>query len=82
MIGQWALTEAFKIAESSFIAPLEYTALAYGVAFDWFFWNAIPGGRTLAGAAVIIACGIYLIRRARTTRAAAASGSELEGHAR
>ena len=68
-VGQWALTEAFKIAESSFIAPFEYTALAWGVAFDWFFWRAIPAGRTFLGAAVIIACGIYLIRRERTAHA-------------
>lgn len=65
-VGQWTLTEAFKIAESSFIAPFEYTALAWGLAFDWFFWRSIPAGRTFLGAAIIIACGIYLIRRERT----------------
>jgi drug/metabolite transporter (DMT)-like permease len=67
-VGQWTLTEAFRIGESSFIAPFEYTSLAWGVALDWFFWRAIPAGRTFAGAAVIIACGIYLIRRERTAR--------------
>ena len=69
-VGQWTLTEAFKIGESSFIAPFEYTALAWGVGLDWFFWHAIPAGRTFAGAAVIIACGIYLIRRERTAHPA------------
>ena len=66
-VGQWALTEAFRTGESSFIAPFEYTALAWGVAFDWFFWRTAPAGRTFAGASAIIACGIYLIRRARPT---------------
>jgi drug/metabolite transporter (DMT)-like permease len=64
-LGQWAITEAFRRAEASFIAPFEYTALAWGLALDWIVWRAMPGGRTLAGAAVIIACGVYLIRRER-----------------
>jgi drug/metabolite transporter (DMT)-like permease len=62
-VGQWALTEAFRTGEASFIAPFEYTALAWGLGLDWLLWSAIPGGRTFAGAALVIAAGIYLIRR-------------------
>jgi drug/metabolite transporter (DMT)-like permease len=71
-IGQWAITEAFKHAEASLIAPLEYTALAWGVALDWIVWHTLPGARTFLGAAVIIASGIYLIRREHVTTAGAA----------
>lgn len=65
--GQWALTEAFRIGEPSFIAPFEYTALAWGLGLDWLLFRALPPARTFAGAAVIIACGIYLITRERRT---------------
>jgi drug/metabolite transporter (DMT)-like permease len=68
-LGQWAMTEAFRIGESSFIAPFEYSALAWGLALDWMLWRSIPGARAFAGAAVIIASGIYLIRRERIARA-------------
>ena len=64
-VGQWAITEAFKHAEASLIAPLEYTALAWGVVLDWLLWSTLPNTRTFMGAAVIIASGIYLIRRER-----------------
>jgi drug/metabolite transporter (DMT)-like permease len=64
-LGQWALTEAFRIGEASFIAPFEYSALAWGLALDGIFWQTLPEARALAGAAVIIASGIYLIRRER-----------------
>ena len=67
-LGQWALTEAFRIGEASFIAPFEYTALAWGLALDWIFWRSVPGGRAFAGAAIIIASGLYLMRRERATR--------------
>ena len=62
-LGQWAITEAFRIGEASFLAPFEYSALAWGMAFDWIFWHTFPEARALTGAAVIIASGIYLIRR-------------------
>ncbi len=64
-LGQFALTEAFKIGEASFIAPFEYTALAWGVGLDWFVWKTIPAPVTLLGAFVIIASGVYLVRRER-----------------
>lgn len=67
-LGQWAITEAFRIGEASFIAPFEYSALAWGLGLDWILWQTIPEGRALVGAAVIIASGIYLIRRQRKER--------------
>lgn len=70
-IGQWAITEAFKRAEASFIAPFEYTALAWGVGMDWFIWGTVPSLVTFAGAAVVIGSGLYLIRRERVTHAPA-----------
>jgi len=61
-LGQLAITEAFRIGEASFIAPFEYTALAWGVGLDWFVWRTTPATVTLAGAFVIIASGVYLVR--------------------
>ena len=49
----------------SFLAPFEYTALAWGVGLDWFVWRTTPTAITLAGASVIIASGVYLVRRER-----------------
>ena len=71
-LGQWALTEAFKLGEASFIAPFEYSALAWGLALDWIFWRTLPQAHALAGAAVIVASGIYLIRRERSVQVAVA----------
>ncbi len=61
-IGQWSITEAFRRGEASFIAPFEYTALVWGIAFDWFIWHTTPSLVTLAGASVIIGSGVYLVR--------------------
>jgi drug/metabolite transporter (DMT)-like permease len=64
-LGQFAITEAFKLGEASFIAPFEYTALAWGVGLDWFIWRTSPAPITMLGAFVIIASGLYLVRRER-----------------
>lgn len=67
-VGQWGITEGFSMGEASFVAPFEYSALAWGLTLDWVLWRSIPGARAFAGAAVIIASGIYLIRRERSVR--------------
>ena len=61
--GQVAITEAFRHGNASAVAPFEYTALAWAIALDWLLWNAVPDQATLLGGAIIVASGIYLIRK-------------------
>ncbi|WP_426195773.1 DMT family transporter [Massilia sp. DWR3-1-1] len=61
-LGQLAITEAFGYGEASKVAPFEYTALAFGVGFDWLLWNTLPDRYTMVGAAIIIGSGLYLLR--------------------
>lgn len=68
--GQYFITEAFRAAAPSVVAPLEYTALAWGMLFDWLIWATAPGVRMLTGAFVIVASGIYVIHRERFASAA------------
>ncbi|MCF7222289.1 DMT family transporter [Marilutibacter chinensis] len=64
-LGQYAITEAFRIGEASAIAPLEYTALVWGVLLDLGLWGVLPDAVTWLGAAIIVASGLYLLRRER-----------------
>ena len=64
-LGQYGLTEAFARAEASVIAPLEYTALAWGLGFDLALWGVLPDRVTWLGAAIIVLAGVYLMRRER-----------------
>ena len=66
--GQHLITEAFRLAPASVVAPFEYTALIWGVAIDWVVWQALPGARMLTGAAIVIGAGLYLIHRERQVR--------------
>ena len=62
-LGQYTITEAFIRGEASLLAPLEYTALAWGLVLDFSLWGALPGASTWLGAAIIVASGLYLLRR-------------------
>jgi drug/metabolite transporter (DMT)-like permease len=64
-LGQHFLTEAFRLSAAPVIAPLEYTALAWGMMFDWLLWMTVPNQRMLIGAAIIVASGLYVIHRER-----------------
>jgi len=64
-LGQHFVTEAFRAAPASVIAPFEYTAMLWAVAIDWVFWDTWPASRIWLGAGLIIACGLYLIWRER-----------------
>ncbi|QCB48733.1 DMT family transporter [Hydrogenophaga sp. PAMC20947] len=61
--GQLAITEAFRHGQASAVAPFEYTALAWGVGLDWVVWQTLPESHTWLGAAIIIASGVYIVRR-------------------
>ena len=63
--GQVLLTEAFRLGEASKIAPLEYTALLWSLGIDLALWGVLPDAVTWLGAAIIVASGLYLIRRER-----------------
>ncbi len=65
-IGSYLLTEAFRSAPASVVAPLEYTALLWGIAIDRIIWNVLPSARVCWGGAVVIGSGLYLIWRERS----------------
>lgn len=64
-IGQYAITEAFRTGAASLLAPLEYTALVWGVLLDVTLWGALPDAVTWLGAGIIVASGLYMLRRER-----------------
>jgi drug/metabolite transporter (DMT)-like permease len=63
--AQHLVTEAFRLAPASTVAPFEYLSIVWGACIDWFFWQAVPGVRIALGAAIVVAAGLYLVHRER-----------------
>src|SRR6201991_1843389 len=68
-IAQHLLTEAFRRAAPSVVAPFEYTALLWGIGIDRIVWGVFPSSRVYIGGGIVIASGLYLIWREHSTRA-------------
>jgi drug/metabolite transporter (DMT)-like permease len=60
-LGQFWITDAFRRAPPSVVAPFEYTAILWAFGIDWLFWSATPTASLVSGAAIIVASGIYVI---------------------
>jgi drug/metabolite transporter (DMT)-like permease len=60
-LGQYWLTDAFGRAPVSVIGPFEYTSILWAFAIDWIFWSAKPTAGLIAGAAIVIGSGIFII---------------------
>jgi drug/metabolite transporter (DMT)-like permease len=59
--AQYCLTEAFRIAPPSVVAPFEYTSLLWAMLVGFLIWGDIPTVLVLVSAAVIIVSGIYVL---------------------
>lgn len=62
-LGMTLISQAFRLAPAAIVAPFDYTALIWASLLGWLMWNEVPGLWTYAGAAVIIASGIYIVIR-------------------
>ena len=65
-VGQLAITQAFRYGQAAVVAPFEYTARAWGVALDGLLWHTAPDQNTLLGGAIVMACGLWVVRQERT----------------
>lgn len=62
----WALTAAMRIGEVSVVTPFRYTRLIFALILGVLAFGEHPDSFTLAGAALIVASGVYtLLRGAR-----------------
>jgi drug/metabolite transporter (DMT)-like permease len=73
------MTEAFRIAPPSVVAPFEYTSLIWAMLLGFIVWGDVPGALVLASAGVVIVSGIYVLHddvaaRRRERRAAPPPG--------
>jgi drug/metabolite transporter (DMT)-like permease len=66
--AQYCLTQAFRIAPPSLVAPFEYTSLLWAMLFGFLVWGDVPTTLVLVSAAVVIVSGIYVLHDERATQ--------------
>lgn len=62
-VAQILLTESYRHADVSTIAPFEYTSIVIGSILAYFVFGDIPTASMLLGTAIVVAAGIFIIFR-------------------
>jgi drug/metabolite transporter (DMT)-like permease len=64
-VGHFLLIVAHRLAPASVLSPFIYSQLAWTVALGYAVFADVPNRWTMAGAAIVIASGLYLLHRER-----------------
>jgi len=64
-VAQILLTQTYRFAEVSTVAPFEYTSIIWGTLIGYFFFSEIPTWSVVIGAIIVITSGIFIIFRER-----------------
>ncbi|WP_377287839.1 DMT family transporter [Rhizobium sp. SG2393] len=62
-IAQILLTESYRHADMSTIAPFEYTSILLGTVIGYLLFDDVPTIHMLVGTLIVIAAGIFIIFR-------------------
>ena len=62
-IGQITMTQSFRHADASLIAPFDYTSMIWALIVSLLVFNTWPSGIMLLGTAIVIAAGLFVIYR-------------------
>jgi drug/metabolite transporter (DMT)-like permease len=73
------LTESYRYAPASLVAPLDYTALFWAFILGYWFFDEVPTATVYVGSAIVAGSGLFVIWRERQlglerARARAAAG--------
>lgn len=62
-VAQLLMTQAYRYAPLSTVAPFEYTSMLLGIAVGYLLFAEIPTSQTLLGGAIVVAAGLFIIWR-------------------
>jgi drug/metabolite transporter (DMT)-like permease len=64
-IAQICLTQSYRLGDASLIAPFEYASILFALLIGYLAFGEVPVPLVLAGAAIVVAAGIFVVLRER-----------------
>ncbi len=62
-VGQILLTQSYRYADASTIAPFDYVNMLWAIIIGWVVFSEVPVREVVFGALIVIAAGIFVIYR-------------------
>ncbi len=60
-LGQYLWTRALHLAPTSAVVPFNYFSLVWAIVLGFLVWGDKPSAHLLAGSAVVVGCGMFLL---------------------
>jgi drug/metabolite transporter (DMT)-like permease len=76
IIGHLFLIKSLEFAPATLLQPFNYTSLVWASLIGFAVFGEIPDGWTIAGAAIIVGAGVYVVWRERRIGRTAATGEK------
>ena len=76
-MAQFCVIRSLKLASASVVVPYQYTLIVWSVVFGWLMFAELPDAYTVAGAAIIIAAGLYIFWREQVKAREAAAPAQI-----
>ena len=64
-VGHYLHIEAFRLTEASLLAPFRYSSIVWSVLFGFLLFGDLPDRAIIAGGALVITSGLYIMHRER-----------------
>jgi drug/metabolite transporter (DMT)-like permease len=71
-VGQICMTFSYRFSEPSLLAPFDYVAMVWAATLGFLVFGEVPSVQVIAGAAVVVAAGLFIAWRERRLHKAAA----------
>jgi drug/metabolite transporter (DMT)-like permease len=62
-IAQILLTESYRHADVSAVAPFEYSSIVWGTIAGYFVFGELPGGTLAVGTLIVVLSGVFIVYR-------------------
>ena len=80
VIGHVTMAKAYKLADASFVAGVDYARLPFAVLFGWVLFGELSDIWTWIGASIIFGSSFYVIRREMNETKRSARDSVVDGN--
>ena len=77
--GHFFISKAMRLGEVGAVAPFRYTIVLWAMLAAWILLGEIPQSQAIIGAAIVIAAGLYTLRRERVRKAKVTVRAGLRG---
>ena len=58
--GAYLLSQSYRLAQASVVAPFEYTSLPFAIVVGFLIWGDLPGTKEIIGSILIVGSGLLV----------------------